>query len=200
MHITVTWLELFFDLSVVIAVHNIAVPVEEEVPTTISVCRSQSHTVVCLQLSFPVIVSYWLRIVLMWAIWQATSFNVNISNNNRAQRRAVRASDRGASLYGADQWLGWGQVIAVVTTTALITLMSNSALVSNDNHYYAYYCLAAIVVRFILLSHCENHPTTCITVTFNRQPSIDGIKLTRISFFCMDQLQCRRVLSSSEHS
>jgi len=32
-HVSVTWLELFFDLSVVIAVHNVAVPIEEKVNT-----------------------------------------------------------------------------------------------------------------------------------------------------------------------
>jgi len=122
--VSVTWLELFFDLATVVATHNIAVPIEHDI-------------------SFTTLASYWLRVLLLWSIWHAMSWTVNMSNTRRRLRNIART--QGATIT-ASQWLGWAETLAVLGATGFVTLMSNAALNDDDNLYYAYYCFASVVV------------------------------------------------------
>lgn len=122
--VSVTWLELFFDLSVVLAVHNVAVPMEKTIT---------------IESSF----SYVLRIILLWFIWHFMSTTVNLSNKRRF-------FERGSEDLGADTWLGWRETLCIVFTMCFVTLMSNAAYVDNNAYYYGYFCLAEIAVCYQL--------------------------------------------------
>jgi low temperature requirement protein LtrA len=62
--VAVTWLELFFDLAAVVATHNTATPLEHGI-------------------SLSILVSYFLRSVLLWWSWHSVSLTVNLGNQRR---------------------------------------------------------------------------------------------------------------------
>jgi hypothetical protein len=125
--ISVTWLELFFDLSVVLAVHNVSVPMEMDI-------------------SFLAVLSYILRIILLWFIWHFMSTTVNLANKRRALQYDMEE-------VGPDTWLGWRETLCIIVTTCFVTLMSNAAYVDNNQYYYGYFCLAHISVCVFLPLH-----------------------------------------------
>lgn len=118
--ISVTWLELFFDLSVVLAVHNVSVPMESN-------------------MSLVSTLSYMLRVSFLWFIWQFMSTTINLAN----KRRSLQSNN---AEVGVDAWLGWRETLCVILTTCFVTLMSNAAYVDNNEYYYGYFCLAEVSV------------------------------------------------------
>ena len=119
--ISVTWLELFFDLAAVVATHNIVVPVEHHA-------------------SFESLQKYALFIILLWFTWHQTSLAVNLSNKRRFEA--------GELSLGAEQWLGWVKVSSILTIMAFVTMMSNSAARDNNAQFYACWCLSNVVATW----------------------------------------------------
>ena len=107
--VSVTWLELFFDLAAVVATHNVATPVEHDA-------------------TFKTFASYWLRVILLWSVWHSASMTVNISNARRRVRNVARA--RGATIE-AEQWLG---VRARGRACPLSIVRANSLGPTTNNH------------------------------------------------------------------